>query len=93
MDEKKILKKGKEVVSREIEGEMILMPLYKSSKDMDYIYTLNKTATAAWKLIDGKKNLGSIKEEIMKEYSVSEKRLVRQLSELLKDLKSIKAIE
>jgi tRNA uridine 5-carbamoylmethylation protein Kti12 len=93
MNEKNILKKSEEVVSREIEGETILLPLYKSSKDMNYIYTLNKTAAAAWRLIDGKKTLHQIKEELVKEYDVDEEKAVKQLSQLVKDLRSIKAVK
>lgn len=92
MDEKKVLKKSDRVVSREIEGEMILLPLYKSSKDLSYIYTLNKTAAVLWELIDGKTTLGQIKEELMEEYDVGEEKLNRQMDELVKDLKTIKAV-
>ena len=92
MDEKRVLKKSPQVVSRKIEGEVILIPLYKSSDDLSYIYTLNETAVSAWELIDGKKRLGRIKEELMKTYDISDEKLTKQLDELIKDLKSIKAI-
>ena len=92
MDEKKVLKKSPQIVTREIEGEVILLPLYKSSKDLSYIYTLNETAAVAWGLIDGKKTLGQIKTKLMNEFKVSEGKLTKQLNTLMKDLRSIKAI-
>lgn len=92
MNDKKVLKKTDKVVTREIEGEVILFPLYKSSKDMNYIYTLNETAAAFWSLIDGKKTLARIKEKLLNAYSVDEKTLIKQMDGLIKDLKTIKAI-
>ena len=93
MDQKKVFNKTDKVVTREIEGEVILLPLYKSSKDMNYIYTLNDTAAAFWDLIDGKNTLEVIKEELLDSYSVSEETLLKEMGQLLKDLKSINAVE
>jgi len=91
-DEKKVFKKSGQIVTREIENEFILVPLYKSSKDLNCIYTLNETAAFAWRLIDGKRSLGQIKGQLMDKYEVSEAKLTKQLDELIKDLKSFKAI-
>jgi len=92
MDLKKVLKKGKDIATRDIEGQVIIMPLHKSSKDLNCIYTLSKTAAAAWELIDGKNNLGQIKEALSDKFSIAESALDKQLSVLVKDLRSIKAI-
>lgn len=92
MDERKILKRSSQVVTREMEGEMIVLPLYRSSKDLNCIYTLNETATAVWELINDKRTIAQIKEEMLKTYDVSEEKVTKQLDGLIKDLKSIKAI-
>lgn len=92
MDEKKVIKKNKDFVMREIEGKAILMPLLKSSKDLNCIYTLNETASYAWSLFDGKASLGKIKNCLIEKYDVSENEVEKELTELVKDLKSIKAI-
>lgn len=92
MGTSKVLKKNSQIADREIEGEMILVPLYKSHDDLSYIYTLNETAAAAWKLIDGKKTLEQIKKALLNEFEVAEEVLDKQLAELIKDLRSIKAI-
>lgn len=86
------LKKNDQVVSREIEGEVILVPLYSSSKDMNYIYTLNETAARFWDLIDGKNTIGDIKKTLLDEFEVEEDKLDAQIGELVKDLKSVKAV-
>lgn len=92
MNEKMALKKNSQVVSREIEGEVILVPLYKSSDELSYIYTLNETAAVAWRMIDGKKTLGKIKTLLLNEFEVTEQKIDNQLTEFIKDLKSIKAV-
>lgn len=92
MDENKIFKKSDQMVTREIEGEIVLLPLYKSSKKLSYIHTLNETAASAWELIDGKNSLADIKDKLMDKFDIDEAKLSRQLDELIKDLKSVKAI-
>lgn len=93
MDENKIFKESGQVVTREIEGEVVLLPLYKSSKKLNCIYTLNETAASAWELIDGKNSLADIKDRLMDKFNnIDETELTRQLDTLIKDLKSVRAI-
>jgi hypothetical protein len=92
MDEKKMIKKSDEVVTREIEGKVILMPLHKSSKDLNYIYTLNETASYAWNLFDGKSTFSDVRNNLTETYDVTEGKVQKELTEFVKDLKSIKAI-
>jgi hypothetical protein len=88
----KVLKRSPKVVSREIEGEVILMPLYRSADDLSYIYTLNETAARFWGLLDGKRSLNDIKARLLAEFEIKEEKLDSQIKELLKDLKKIKAL-
>lgn len=92
MDEEKVFEKSSDVVAREFEGKLILMPLHASSKDLNCIYTLNNTASFAWSLIDGKNTLGGIKQIIMERYEVDDKKLEEELNELVSDLLSVNAI-
>ncbi|MDP8216445.1 MAG: PqqD family protein [Candidatus Kaelpia imicola] len=87
-----VLKKSKKFVVREIEGEVILLPLYKSSQDIKYLYTLNDVAARVWKLINGKKTLSEIKQILLKEFDTTRNELKKELSAFLKDLKEIEAI-
>lgn len=92
MDEKKIIKKSDDVVTREIEGKVILMPLHKSSKDLNYIYTLNETASRAWNLFDGKTTLETVRDNLVEMHDVAGEKVEKELAEFVKDLKSIKAV-
>ena len=58
------------VVAREIEGDMIIVPLVAGIGDADdELYTLNETGKAIWKKLDGIKSLGQISEELIAEFS------------------------
>ena len=87
-----VLKKNPDMVSRTIEDETILMPLYKTSDEINCIYTLNDVAARVWELIDGKRSLEAIRSYILKEFLVTEAEMDKQMAALLKDLKEIKAV-
>ena len=92
MQDSTVLKKNPDIVTRTIEDETILLPLYKSSEGADCIYTLSESAARLWQLIDGKRTLRGIKEVLLDEFSVTEKKLDKELMKLLKDLEEIRAI-
>ena len=60
-----ILKKNKNMVTRKIADETILLPIYKTSKEINCIYTLNKPASIVWDMIDGKTTVGEIKDKVL----------------------------
>ena len=60
-----ILKKNKNMVTRKIADETILLPIYRTSKEINCIYTLNKPASIVWDMIDGKTTVGEIKDKVL----------------------------
>lgn len=93
MPEKLVLQKNPDVVARVIDGETILMPLYKTSGEINCIYTLNKVASCVWGLIDGKRDTFEIKEEVLKQFDATPREADKELRGFLKDLKEIRAIK
>jgi len=90
----KIYKKNEDIVSREIDNEIILMPIYKTNKDINEMYTLNETAGEMWGLIDGEKTLGKVVDALEIRYkTVTRKTLEGDIEEFVTDMKKIKAIE
>ena len=60
---------SEDVVAREIEGELIIVPLTSGIGDMeDELFTLNETGRAIWDRLDGKKNLKEIVAELRNEF-------------------------
>lgn len=54
---------SEDVVARNIEGELIIVPLTSGIGDMDEeIYTLNETGRVIWEKLDGQKSLREIVE-------------------------------
>ncbi len=54
-----------DVVAREIEGEVIIVPLVAGIGDMDdELFTLNETGREVWRLLDGKRTLAQVAEAL-----------------------------
>ena len=93
MNDSAVLKKNPDFVTRIIEDETILIPIFKTSKEANYIYTLNKVAHEIWNLIDGKKSLAEIKKKVLKKFDTTSQEVDNEMKKFLKDLKEIKAIQ
>ena len=64
---------SEDVVAREIEGDMIIVPLVSGIGDADdELYTLNETGQVIWQKLDGNLSLGQVAKAISQEYSSSE---------------------
>jgi tRNA uridine 5-carbamoylmethylation protein Kti12 len=93
MQESKVLRKNKDMVTRVIDDETILLPIYKTSDEINCIYTLNKVASRVWELIDDKRTPLEIKNKVLKEFDTTPREVDKEMQKLLKDLKEIKAIK
>ena len=76
-------------MAREIEGELIIVPLVSGIGDMeDELFTLNETGKAIWDRLDGQKSLKLLVEELSTEFEDSggeiEKDVIGLVGELLK---------
>ncbi len=92
MNENIVLKKNKDMVHRVIGGETILLPVYKSSEEINCIYTLNPAAAWVWNNIDGKKTLGFIKKKAQSEFESKAEEISGKMDNLITELKGIKAV-
>jgi hypothetical protein len=60
---------SEDVVAREIEGEIIIVPLVAGIGDMeDELYTLNETGKDIWDRLDGHRSLRAVVEDLSAEY-------------------------
>jgi len=57
IDEKAVIRKNTNVVSRVIGDETVLLPIYKTSDEINCIYTLNKAASRLREMFDGKSKI------------------------------------
>jgi hypothetical protein len=78
-----------DVVAREIEGELIIVPLATGIGDMeDELYTMNATGRAIWDGLDGKRSVRALVEGLASDFGAPpaeiEQDVVGLLDELLK---------
>ncbi len=60
---------SEDVVAREIEGEIIIVPLVAGVGDLeDDLFTLNETGKAIWDRLDGKRSLDEVIAGLSAEY-------------------------
>lgn len=79
---------GKTVVTRRIAGETILVPVAGRVGDLDAVYTLNDVGSFIWELIDGRRSVQEIAEEVGSVYEVSVQQAATDVDELLRALES-----
>ena len=78
---------SEDVVAREIEGELIIVPLATGIGDMeDALYTLNETGKAIWGLLDGTRSLSQIASELAAKYDAPAADIERDVLELATEL-------
>jgi len=78
---------SEDVVAREIEGELIIVPIASGIGDMeDELYTLNETGKAIWGRLDGVRSLLQIASELADEYSAPAADLERDVTGLVSEL-------
>lgn len=76
-----------DVVAREIEGEVIIVPLTAGIGDMDdELYTFNDTGRAVWNKLDGERKLADVIDELAAEFDAEPDTLDRDVTGLVAEL-------
>lgn len=82
-------KKDPNVVSRELAGERILVPITKQTADVAAIYVLNEAGARIWELIDGQRSLSDIGGLLLQEYDVQQETVEADLVEIVGELEEL----
>ena len=78
---------SEDVVAREIEGELIIVPLASGIGDADdELYTLNATGQAIWQKLDGARTLAQIADELAHEFDAPRTDIERDVLGLVGEL-------
>lgn len=76
-----------DIVAREIEGELIIVPLVAGIGDMeDELFTLNESGKAIWDLLDGKRDLGGVITVLTENYESSAGEIAQDVLGLVEEL-------
>jgi len=78
---------SEDVVARDIEGELIIVPLAAGIGDLeDELFTLNETGRAIWDRLDGKSTLRRIVDDLEAEFEAPESEIEADVLGLVHEL-------
>jgi hypothetical protein len=77
---------------RQIDDEVILVPIRRRADEMDSVYTLNEVAAHIWQLIDGERTVEEICAVVVADFDVDRAQAEADLQELLAELEAIGAV-
>lgn len=67
---------SEDIVAREIEGEIIIVPLVAGIGNADdELYTLNETGRAIWQMLDGQRTLGEVATALTQAFAAGQSEL------------------
>lgn len=82
-----------EIVARNIESELIIVPLTAGVGDMeDELFTLNESGRAIWEKLDGDKSVDGIISELSEQYEAEPGEIEKDVTGLLEELLKRKII-
>jgi hypothetical protein len=78
---------SEDVVAREIEGELIIVPLVAGIGDLeDELFTLNDTGRAIWARLDGQRSLQEVVRELSDQYQAGPEEIAADVLGLVGEL-------
>ncbi len=82
--ETKLLKRNPDVVCRNIDQEMILVPVRSTVVDLQCLFTLNETGAFIWEILKEPKFETEIVEKVTEEFKVEQKQAQKDVDLFLK---------
>lgn len=87
MDLDTVYAPSEKIISRNILGEIVIVPIQSGIADFsDAMYSFNETGALAWKCIEQKKNIRQICEAIAEEYDADTDRIETGVKTLIFEL-------
>ncbi|MBN1913625.1 MAG: PqqD family protein [Candidatus Omnitrophica bacterium] len=78
---------SEDVVARDVQGELILIPISAvGSNEEEVIFSANETGRAVWDQLAQKKSLKAVVEELSKEFSAPPDTIKQDVRSFLKEL-------
>ncbi len=83
-----VYERSDSLVTRDLAGEKIIVPVRGKVGDLNNIFTLNAVANDIWALLDGKRTVADIVEKLEQEYEVDRPTLANDVCRVLDELSS-----
>lgn len=82
-----IFSHSSDVVSREIDGALIIVPLTSGVGDMeDDLFSMNETGTEIWNMLDGKKTVQEVVEALTRQYRAESGEIEQDVAGIVTEL-------
>jgi transcription antitermination factor NusG len=87
-----VVRKNENIAFRKIAEEYILVPISRSIADVNSIYSLNEIGGFIWGLLNGRRSVEEVCNEIVREYDVNSDEAREDVEVFLQQLVEIGAI-
>ncbi len=74
------------IVTRQIAGETLLVPIYGDLANMEKIFTLDPVAAFIWENLDGEKSLEDIRDGVLDTFDVEKEQAETDMFEFIDEL-------
>jgi hypothetical protein len=78
--------RNREVVSRQIEGELIIVPIRRGLGDLNSLYTLNAVGSVVWDFLAVEHTLTEMIERVCEEFEVTAVQAQKDIQDFLGSL-------
>lgn len=92
-DLESVFAKVGDIVSREIAGETILVPIRGKLVDLQRVFTVNPVGAHIWQLLDGKTTLAAIRDSVVESFDVEREQAAIDIHEFIAQLLEAKLIQ
>jgi len=86
MELNRVFRRNDSLVTRDLAGEKVIIPVRGKVGDLGSIYTLNAVGGNVWNLVDGKRDVSEIVSALGNEYEVDSDTLATDVQALLADM-------
>jgi Coenzyme PQQ synthesis protein D (PqqD) len=77
------------IVSRDVAGETIVVPICRGVGDLDSVYTFNPVGRSLWRLLENDHSVEELANWVATHYEVDEKQAVADVQSYLSELQEV----
>src|SRR6266851_802050 len=92
-DGTRIFVRSRSVVSRQVSGETLIVPVRGKVGDLASIYSVNEVASLIWQLLEIPRDVSELVSAVEREYDVDPQQVEQDVSKFLDDMLSVGLIE
>lgn len=91
--QQQLLVRSQAVVARVVAGETLIVPIRSKVGDLASIYSFNATGSLIWKLLESRRTLAQLAEEVARDYEVEAAVAEHDVTNFVNEMKSVGLVE